>query len=257
MLDTAVIPCGGRGTRLHPITRWLPKEMLPVGLKPVLYWTLDEAADAGLLRAIIVTNPHKPLLEAAARNYRGPARAGVRAAGPSRADWVTRSSEPAIIWPARRSWRCFPTTSSPDRIRARRWWRRFRATGRATVLLAEMSREAATSKGATGRATVRTDADGSLRVTDVADKGTGRFDTAGEAAAVTPIGRMAFPGDILEEFEEVGRELPAGVELDDVPVLQRLARRDALAGVISPAEFFDVGVPEGYRDAVAAFPARA
>ena len=72
MLDTAVIPCGGLGTRLHPITRWLPKEMLPVGLKPVLYWTLDEAADAGLLRAIIITNPHKPMLEAVARNYQGP-----------------------------------------------------------------------------------------------------------------------------------------------------------------------------------------
>jgi hypothetical protein len=47
------------------------------------------------------------------------------------------------------------------------------------------------------------------------------------------------------------------VELDDVPILQRLARRNALAGVISRATFFDVGVPEGYRDAVAAFPARA
>ena len=94
-------------------------------------------------------------------------------------------------------------------------------------------------------------------MTDVTEKGTGKFDTAGEAAAVTPIGRMAFPGDILEEFEEVGRGLPSGVELDDVPVLQRLARRDALAGVISRAEFFDVGAPEGYRDAVAAFPARA
>src|SRR4051812_50084524 len=70
-LDTAVIPCGGLGTRLHPITRWLPKEVLPIGLKPVLYWTLDEAAAAGLLRAIIITNPHKPMLEAAVPNYPG------------------------------------------------------------------------------------------------------------------------------------------------------------------------------------------
>jgi UTP-glucose-1-phosphate uridylyltransferase len=75
--------------------------------------------------------------------------------------------------------------------------------------------------------------------------------------AVTPIGRMAFSGNVLAEFEEVGRNLPPGVELDDVPVLQRLARREALAGLINPAKFFDVGVPEGYREAVAAFPARA
>ena len=36
MLDTAVIPCGGLGRRLRPITQWVPKEMLPVGLKPLL-----------------------------------------------------------------------------------------------------------------------------------------------------------------------------------------------------------------------------
>jgi hypothetical protein len=90
----------------------------------------------------------------------------------------------------------------------------------------------------------------------VADKGTGRFATAGSAKAVAPIGRTAFSGDRLAEFEEVGRSLPSGAELDDVPVLQRLAQRRALAGVTSPARFFDVGVPEGYRDAVAASPAR-
>jgi UTP-glucose-1-phosphate uridylyltransferase len=132
----------------------------------------------------------------------------------------------------------------------------FRDTGLATVLLAEIERKDAGSKGATGRAVVRQHADGSLRVVAVADKGSGRFDTAGAEAAVTPIGRMAFGGDILREFDEVGRNLSQGTELDDVPVLQRLARREALAGVINPARFFDVGVPEGYREAVAASPAR-
>jgi UTP-glucose-1-phosphate uridylyltransferase len=133
----------------------------------------------------------------------------------------------------------------------------FRATGLATVLLAEIGRRDAGSKGATGRAAVRKGADGTLRVVAVADKGAGRFDTAGADAAVTPIGRMAFGGDVLGEFEEVGRALAPGAELDDVPILQRLARRESLAGVISPARFFDVGVPEGYREAVAAYPARA
>jgi hypothetical protein len=32
MLDTAVIPCGGLGTRFQPMTRWLPKELMRVGL---------------------------------------------------------------------------------------------------------------------------------------------------------------------------------------------------------------------------------
>jgi UTP-glucose-1-phosphate uridylyltransferase len=63
------------------------------------------------------------------------------------------------------------------------------------------------------------------------------------------------PGDVFAEFDDLARSLPSGAELDDVPVLQRLARRGALVGVRCDAEFYDVGVPEGYRQAVAAFPA--
>jgi UTP-glucose-1-phosphate uridylyltransferase len=256
ILDTAVIPCGGLGTRLHPITRWLPKEVLPVGLKPVLYWTLDEAADAGLLRAIIITNPHKPMLEAVARNYQGPLELefvpqdhprGLGDALLRARDHLAGSPFLAVLPD-----NLFQGPNPSAAVLATH-----RKTGVATVLLAEIERKEAGSKGATGRAAVRKRPDGTLQVVAIADKGAGRFDTAGADTAVTPIGRMAFGGDILAEFEDVGRGLPAGKELDDVPVLQRLAQRGALVGVISPARFFDVGVPEGYRDAVAASPARA
>jgi len=254
-LDTAVIPCGGLGTRLHPITRWLPKELLPVGLKPVLYWTLDEAAGAGLLRAIIITNPHKPMLEAAARNYPGPLELEFVAQDHPRGlgDALLRARDNLAGSPfvAVLPDNLFHGPNPTAAVLAT-----YRATGLATVLLAEIERKNAGSKGATGRAAVRTAPDGTLRVVAVADKGAGRFDTAGDSVAVTPIGRMAFGGDALGEFEEVGRNLRPGAELDDVPVLQRLAQREALAGVISPARFFDVGVPEGYREAVAASPAR-
>ncbi|HEY3011598.1 MAG TPA: sugar phosphate nucleotidyltransferase [Gemmatimonadales bacterium] len=255
-LDTAVIPCGGLGTRLHPITRWLPKQVLPVGLRPVLYWTLDEAADAGLLRAIIITNPHKPLLEAVARNYQGPLELefipqdhprGLGDAFLRARDHLAGSPFLALLPD-----NLFhgPNPSAAVLVT-------YRSTGLATVLLTEIERKDAGSKGTTGRAAVRKGPQGDLRVVAVADKGAGRFDAAGADAAFTPIGRMAFGGDILGEFDEVGRGLPPGTELDDVPILQRLARRDALAGVINPARFFDVGVPEGYRDAVAASPPRA
>jgi UTP--glucose-1-phosphate uridylyltransferase len=255
MLDTAVIPCGGLGTRLHPITRWLPKEMLPVALRPVLHWTLDEAAEAGLLRAIIVTNPHKPLLEAVARSYPGPLDLEFVPQDHPRGlgDALLRARDQLgeapfmVLLPDNLFQGANPTSA----VLAT-----YHATGLATVLLAEIGRGDAGSKGATGRARVQRAADGSLRVTDVADKGKGRFDTGGELTAVTPIGRMAFPGEVLGELDQLWHETPVGAELDDVPVMQRLARRGALAGVLSEATFFDVGVPEGYREAVSNFPPR-
>ncbi|HEU4649613.1 MAG TPA: sugar phosphate nucleotidyltransferase [Gemmatimonadales bacterium] len=252
MLDTAVIPCGGLGTRLHPITRWLPKEILPVGLKPLLFWTLDEAADAGLLRAIVITNPHKPVLEAAARNYPGPLELEFVPQDHPRGlgDALLRvrdhlaGSPFAVLLPDNLFHGPNPTAA----VLAT-----YTATQLATVLLAEITQRTAGSKGATGRAAVRRAPDGTWRVSDIAPKATGRFDPGG-GPAVTPIGRFALPGDIFAEFDAVARELAPGQELDDVPVLQRLARRGALAGVMSEAEFFDVGVPEGYREAVAAYP---
>ena len=256
MLDTAVIPCGGLGTRLHPITRWLAKEMLPVGLKPVLYWTLDEVASAGLQRAVIITNPRKPMLESAARQWQGPLELEfvpqTEAKGLGHALVCARDqlagSAFAVVLPDNLFAGGNPTTQVLDT---------HRATRLPTVLLAEISRADAASKGATGKARVETAADGTLRVVDVAGKGRGRFDPGAGGTAVTPIGRFVLPGDVFAEFDDVARGLAPGEELDDVPVLQRYAWRGALAGVINAATFYDVGVPEGYRQAIVDFPASA
>jgi UTP--glucose-1-phosphate uridylyltransferase len=255
MLDTAVIPCGGLGTRLHPISRWLPKEVLPVALRPVLHWALDEAADAGLLRVIVVTNPHKPMLEAVARSYTGALELEFvpqdhpRGLGDAllRARDHLSGSAFAVILPDNLFLGPNPTAA----VLAVH-----RATGLATVLLAEISREQAETKGATGRATVERSNNGSYRVVAIADKGKGRFDP-GQGRAFTPIGRMVLPAGSFERFEAMERELPNGAELDDVPVFQQLAREGALAGALVEARFFDVGIPEGYREAVTAFPATA
>lgn len=254
VIDTVIIPCGGLGTRLFPITRWLPKELLPVGLRPVLFWTLDEAADAGLTRAIIITNPLKPMLEAAARDYDGPLTLefvpqdqprGLGDAFLRARDHLAGADFAALL----------PDNLFSGGNPTRAVLETRHQTGLTTVLLAEVSSAQAGLKGATGKAAVERADDGTLRVVDVADKGTGRFDTAGDTIAVTPIGRYAFSGDIFAEFDDVARTLAAGAELDDVPVMQWLARRGQLAGVIASARFYDVGVPEGYREAVVDFPA--
>ena len=254
--DTAIIPCGGLGTRMRPMTRWIPKELLPVGLTPLIHWTLAEAADAGLTRAIVVTNPAKPLLGEVALDFQPPSQLRVvlvsqdRPAGLGDALMQARSllgGDPfAVVLPDN-------LFRGPNQTAAvLEAWRRH-AT--ASVLIAEVTAEEAGTKGATGRARVRDEPDGSLRVIDIAEKGVGRFDTGSGGRAATPIGRFVLPGDVFAEFDDLARKLSPGAELDDVPVLQQLARRGELVGVRCGAEFYDVGIPEGYRQAVAAFPA--
>jgi UTP--glucose-1-phosphate uridylyltransferase len=238
------------------MTRWIPKELLPVGLTPLIHWTLAEAADAGLRRAIVVTNPAKPILGDVALDFRPGSGFQVvlvsqdRPAGLGDALMRARSlldHEPfAVVLPDN----LFRGPNQTSAVLAA--WQRHAA---ASVLIADVAAGEAGTKGATGRARVREEADGSLRVVDIADKGAGRFDTGGADRAATPIGRFVLSADVFSEFEDLARSLPPGAELDDVPVLQRLARRGALVGVRCDAEFFDVGVPEGYREAVAAFPA--
>ena len=60
---TAVIPAAGMGTRFLPATRATPKELLPIYDTPALQFVIDEAAQAGCTRVVIVTSRAKPSIE--------------------------------------------------------------------------------------------------------------------------------------------------------------------------------------------------
>ena len=72
---TAVVPVAGRGTRLRPLTYAVPKELLPLGGRPVLEWVVEELRAAGLSRIVLVTSAEKPAIDAriAARQFQGQA----------------------------------------------------------------------------------------------------------------------------------------------------------------------------------------
>ena len=55
----AVIPAAGLGTRFLPVTRSVPKELLPILDRPMLQYVVAEAAEAGIIDVIIVTSPGK------------------------------------------------------------------------------------------------------------------------------------------------------------------------------------------------------
>ena len=55
----AVIPAAGLGTRFLPVTKSVPKELLPIIDRPLLQYVVAEAAEAGVEEIIIVTSPEK------------------------------------------------------------------------------------------------------------------------------------------------------------------------------------------------------
>ncbi len=62
-INIAVVPVAGLGTRLLPATKSQPKEMLPVGRKPVVQYVVEELARVGMERVLFITGPGKTSIE--------------------------------------------------------------------------------------------------------------------------------------------------------------------------------------------------
>lgn len=59
----AVILVAGMGTRFLPVTKSVPKEMLPIVDKPTIAYIVEEAIDSGIEEILFITSPYKKSLE--------------------------------------------------------------------------------------------------------------------------------------------------------------------------------------------------
>jgi CTP:phosphocholine cytidylyltransferase-like protein len=60
----AIIPAAGHGTRFLPVTKVVPKEMLPIGSRPALELIVEEAKSAGAEEIVMVISEGKELMGA-------------------------------------------------------------------------------------------------------------------------------------------------------------------------------------------------
>lgn len=250
----ALIPCGGRGTRMRGLTGGGAKELLPIAGRPLLHRVVEECAAAGLSEVLVVTAPGKEDIVASVAPLAG-------ADGmPASIQFVVQQS-PTGLADAIRLGRDFVGSASfvvalPDNLYAGA------ASGVEQVLdgygrhatnvvgVVEISAEDAARRGPTSILA------GTLEGSDfhihrIPPKGppSATFDTAGAPSAFTAVGRYVFVPEIFATIDAVERELPAGAELDDIPVMRRLLERGQLIGRRIEGRFLDVGIPEGYAEA--------
>ncbi len=62
-ITKGVIAVAGSGTRFLPVTKSLPKEMLPIIDKPIVHYVVEEMVEAGITDIVMVTRSDKKILE--------------------------------------------------------------------------------------------------------------------------------------------------------------------------------------------------
>lgn len=243
----AIVPAAGLGTRLHPLTLGVAKELLPLGDRPALASTLLEAEAAGIRELAVVVSPGKEGVRrfldgfALARRFRihlveQPHPAGVLdAVERGQAALGAQDETVAVLFP--------DLLHLPDQTALKHLLAAHAEVGEALFGL----RQVRAGDLATPTAAVR--------VTELPGK---------QALRVVELGRpTGAPGELLTTFGQLqtpalGRAIErccrrqAGATLDDsglLAALNELARAGELYGALLPGEVLDLGTLPSYLDA--------
>jgi len=240
----AVIPAAGRGTRLYPLTREIPKEMLPIGGRPMIYYSLWEAASAGVEEVFLVVNKDKTLLIEYVKEEKFINDLKITLLEQpypwGSGDAVFRAKEGvgdepfALLMPDFVLFEADPPLAQMLKV--------FERWGAETVGVVEVRRGEERYFGNVGILEGFLLGDGIMEVKDLSEKRKEEWRIEGDKA-LKGVGRwILFPSffDLLEESRGEG-------EWDDTPALQLLCQRRRVMGRILEGRGFDVGNLEGYK----------
>jgi UTP--glucose-1-phosphate uridylyltransferase len=253
-LTKALIPCGGKGTRMASLTHGGAKELPPIGGVPLVLRVMEECAASGIEQVLIVSAPDKEDLNQIVRDAAG------NAAMPRVVEVVTQRKARGLA-DAIRMGKDFAGTdllgvALPDNLfigaapALRQLYDVYAASGKNVVAIVELTAENKDKYGPTAIYPGKLNGDEFI-IQSIPDKGPRQstFDLRGARSAFTGVGRYVFLPEVFEAIDEIDAKLPIGKELDDIPVMQLLLRRNALTGCRVRGDFLDVGLPSGYTEA--------
>lgn len=262
----AVVPVAGSGTRLLPASAVVPKALLPVGLRPMLHWTLQEIIEAGLERVILVRGPEQGLigdyLQAADRASREgrtddlgrlgsalrridvhvvvqPVACGVGDAF-VRCREITGQEPFAVLLPD--NWFASAVPAIGQVIDT------FQRLRQPTLGLTAVPPEESHLFGNVGGVRLQRVRDRSYQILALQDKKPGTFQ-ASRQEVLRGCGRYVLTPEFYDALTATGP--PDQGEWDDVPAFQRLIAQGRLAGHLIQGRHYDVGLPPGYLAAAA------
>ena len=241
---TAVIPAAGMGTRFLPATRATPKELLPIYDTPALQFVIDEAAQAGCTRVVIVTSRSKPSIE----NYASTASTDKVAVsvvyqdsplGLGHAVSCARQAvgdEPFVVM--------LPDEIMGDASLTKQLVTLFEKSGKSSIGLKRVAAAEVSSYGNVKVVDTKVGDVSAVEILQVVEKPK----LADAVSDVVIIGRYVLSPKTFDKLERVKPSLNGELQLTDA--LAMLASEHALLGVVSEITRYDTGTPMGLLRAV-------
>lgn len=258
LIRKAVIPAAGLGTRMLPTTKVIPKEMLNVGRKPMIQYSVEEAVAAGIREICIVINKSKTLIqeyfsetEAKLRSFReirnldklvssckivfihqpeptGLAEAimrskdfvGTEPFATMLPDYIYLSREPAIA-------QLFPA---------------YERCGKNVVGLMKIKREEAYRFGNCGIIRYRQIKGKVFEITKLKGRAPPSSGIGKQMVRSSP--RYIFNPEVFDYIAQLKPSIRG--EFDDVPIIRKLIENNELVGRILKGRIYDVGNFDGY-----------
>lgn len=252
----ALIPCAGTGSRMREVARDTPKELLPVGGKPVLEHALRECALSYVTHAVVLVGPRKEAIiewlvgKAGTEGFPATITTMEQPAPRGLADAVARAreiapTEPlALVLPSH--------LFRSDRPALAQVIGSYRKSLQTVVALVEARAAIAATRAAVP--VVEGTLDGEeFTFSRIPDPGVVGGQLPSGTVPLTIAGRAVLAPDAFQTVDALLRAAPPNAEVDMIPVYQKMLSRGHLAGRLVRGRFADLSVPDGYADAMKAF----